>query len=207
MDIDLLAKLGALAIGAVSTLKLAYDWLYGRQGRIREEYKFAREFLADLERAPKMHPFLREKGYQAIAGDTRLAAGEIEYLLTLRDSPRALKDYVLGRPYLQHFATAGEKQLAFSPKFRSRWPRLWRKLWYLTLYFLFFAGAFLPLLLPALKALPPGQALVLFAFSFVLFVPPGFLALRAGVRIARAEALVEHQHKNPGGILLAQKLF
>ncbi len=207
MDIDLIAKLGALFIGAVSTLKLAHAWLYERQGRIREEYKFAREFLADLERTPKMHPFLREKGYQAIAGDARLTAGEIEYLLTFHDSPRALKDCVLGRPYLQYFATAGERQFSFSPRFKPLWQRRWRKFLYLALYFLFFAGAFLPLLLPTLKALPQEQVLVLFAFSLVLFVPPAFLALRAGVRIARAEVLVEHQYQNPGGILLAEKQF
>jgi len=203
MDLDLIAKLGALLLGAISTLKLTYDWLYGRQGRLREEYRFANDFLSALRENSQMHPFVRQKGYQAIAGDTRLSANEIEYLLTLHDSARALRDYVLGRPYLKHFATAKETQITFQPKYEARWPRLWRKSWYLGLYFVFFAAAFAPLILPAFKSLQPSHALVLFAFTFPLLVPPGFLALRAGVRIARAEVLVANQHKHTQGILLA----
>lgn len=195
MNLDLIAKLGALALGAISTLKLTYDWLYVRKGRLREEYKFASEFLRELNQNRDMHPFVKQKGYQAIAGDTRLSANEIEYLLTLNDSAQALRDYVLGKPYLTHFATAKEAQITFLPKYKSRWPRLWRKLGYLLLYFLFFMGAFAPIYLSAFKSLQPTQALLLLCFTFPLLVPPGFLALRAGVRIARAEVLVTNQHQ------------
>jgi hypothetical protein len=203
MDIDLFAKVGALILGSISTLKLTYDWLHGRQGRLRDEYKFANDFLRDLAQNKSMHPFVKQKGYQAIAGDTRLSASEIEYLLTLHDSARALRDYVLGRPYLEHYATAQESQIAFQPKYKGRWPRLWRKSVYITMYFLFFVGAFAPLVLPAFKSLQASQALVLFTFSFMLLIPPGFLALRAGVRIVRAEVLVNSQHKHSEGILHA----
>lgn len=196
MNLDLIAKLGALLLGAISTLKLTYDWLYGRQGRLREEYRFANDFLRAVGENSHMHPFVKQKGYQAVAGDTRLSANEIEYLLTLHDSARALGDYVLGRPYLKHFATAKEAQITFHPKYKAHWPRFWRKTWYLGLYLIFFAGAFAPLFLPAFKSLQPSQALVLFAFTFPLLIPPSFLALRAAVRIARAEALVANQHKH-----------
>lgn len=204
ISVDLLAKLGALLIGAVSTFKLVSDWLSSRQGRIREEYKFARSFLDDVERNPAMHPFLKAKGYQAIAGDANLATSEIEYLLTLHDSPRALKDYALGKPYLQHFATAGKVQISYRPKYRGGWARTWRKSWYFALYLLFVLAAFAPLLLPAFKALPPARALTLFAFTLLVFVPPGFLALRSGVRIARAEALVKYQATGGRGTLVAE---
>jgi hypothetical protein len=204
MDLFYLAsKLGALLLGAISTLKLTSDWLYGSQGRLREEYKFAKEFLNHLSEEPLMHPFLKQKGYQAIAGDTQLTALEIEYLLTLHDSARALKDYVLGRLYLKHFATAAESQITFLPKYKARWPRLWRKTLYFILYMLFFSCAFSPLLLPTLKSLQSIHELGLLAITFTLFMPPGFLALRAGVRITRAEALVANQHKHSQGILLA----
>lgn len=196
MDIDLIAKIGALLLGSISTLKLTYDWLYSRKGRLRDEYKFAKYFLKDLEENRQMHPFVKQKGFQAIAGDSRLSASEIEYLLTLHDSARALRDYVLGRPYLQHYATAQANQVAFQKKYQLKWPRLWRKLCYLGLYFLFFTGAFAPLFLPAFKSLQASQSLVLFAFTFSLLAPPGFLALRAGVRINRAEHLVANQHKH-----------
>lgn len=202
MDIDLILRLGTLALGAVATSKLLHDWINLRQGKLREEYRFAKDFLADLRTQEDMHPFQRQKGFQAIAGDATLSAGEIEYLLTLHDSARALKDYVLGRQYLKHFATASGAQIAFASKYDASWPRLWRKVGYFVLYFSFFTGAFSPMLLPALKVLPAGQALSLFFFTFLLFFPAAVLALIAGVRIARAEVLVKNQHKHSRGILL-----
>lgn len=202
MDFYLILKFGALLLGAISTLKLSYDWLYGRQSRLRDEYKFANDFLRDIAQNKNMHPYVRQKGYQAIAGDTRLSAGEIKYLLTLHDSASAIRDYVLGRPYLKYYATAQEAQISFHPNYKRRWTRLWRKSWYLVLYFLFFFGAFAPLFLPVFQSLPAGQELVLFAFSFTLLIPPGFLVFLAGVRIARAEVLVENQQKHSEGVLV-----
>lgn len=196
MDINLIAKIGALVLGSISTLKLTYDWLHGRQGRLRDEYKFAKEFLRDLGEDKPMHPFVKQKGFQAIAGDSSLSSGEIEYLLTLHDCARALRNYVLGRRYLQYYATAQGNQVDFQKKYQPKWPRLWRKSVYLLLYFIFFVGAFAPLLLPALTPLKASQALVLFAASFPLLAPSAFLVLREGIRIGSAEHLVANQHKH-----------
>lgn len=60
------------------------------------------DFLQEVNSNKQLHPFLREKGYQAIAGDKQIGANEIEYLLSLKGPERALRDYVLGRPYLEH---------------------------------------------------------------------------------------------------------
>ncbi len=96
---DLIYKFGMFIPLAIVVWMKYSEFRLARHGRLREEYRFAREFLTDLMSPAGMHPFVRRKGYQAIAGDTRLSAAEIEYLLNLDDGARALKDYVLGRKY------------------------------------------------------------------------------------------------------------
>lgn len=207
MNFDLIAKLATLLGGAVATWRVVVELLRGRHGHLREEYKFARDFIKEVSESPNMHPFLKQKGYQAIAGDTRLSASEIEYLLTLHDSVRSLKDYVLGKPYLEHLATAAGSQVVFKRKFESRWPRLLRKFFFFALYLIFYFAGFAPVALPAFSAMQPTQALMAFAFTAALFFPAGFLALRAGVRVARAEVLVKNQQKHSQGIVVAQRHF
>jgi len=204
INLDLSIKIGTWLLGVISTLFLAINWRISHRGRLREEYKFARDFMFDLKEHSDMHPFLRQKGYQAIAGGTLLSASEIEYLLMLRDSADALKDYVTGRKYLKHFATAGEQQITFAPKFEKPWPRLWRKGWYFTWYFVFFAFAFAPFLMSSVHSLEPRQVVLLFGFTLGVFVPLGTFSLRAGVRIARAEVLVARQFKHSKEIILAR---
>jgi hypothetical protein len=184
-----------------------YEWLYGRHGRLREEYKFARDFLKDLKDDPDLHPFLKQKGYQAIAGDATLSASEIEYLLELHDSGRALKDYVLGRPYLQHFTTAANQKVAFSTRYETAWSRNWRSLMYFMLYMALFMGAFSPMFIPSVKAASLLDRTLYLAFTLLLFSPAAFLALRAGARIARAEALVKNQQRHAQSHSISEKQF
>ena len=194
MDYELIYRLATLALGAIATWRVVVELIRGRHGSLRDEYRFARDFLQDLKANPGMHPFLKQKGLQAIAGDTSLSTSEVEYILGLRDSPQALKDYVLGRPYLDHLATAGAKQIAFKGNYSKLWSRRWRKALYLLLYTILYLAAVAPLLLLSFKVVQPGQAALAFACSLVVFLPPAFLALRAGVRIARAEELVRSQY-------------
>ncbi|MFL9914855.1 hypothetical protein PQR75_05535 [Paraburkholderia fungorum] len=113
---------------------------------MRDEYKFAKDYLEDQSKNPKMHPFLRELGCRAIAGDERLTAEEVEYLLSLTNPDRALKDYVMGRPYLAHLPTGGNLKVNFREKFRKAFPRKWRQFSFLLLYVLFAALASGPFL-------------------------------------------------------------
>ena len=81
VDIEQILKIGAFFLSAVATWKVIIELLRGRQGRLREEYIFAKAFFEHVQSEPNLHPFLKEKGYQAIAGDPTLTAAEIEYLL------------------------------------------------------------------------------------------------------------------------------
>lgn len=203
MDYDILIKTATVLIGAIGAAKLIYDLSIGKRGRMREEYKFAKDFLQDVSSGEQLHPFLREKGYQAIAGDKQIGADEIEYLLSLKGPERALRDYVLGRPYLEHLPDAGNLQISFREKYKGVWSRRWRKFFYLITYFGLAFLAFAPLVLSKFFPIGPPQIFVAFAVCVSVFGPYAWFALKAGTRIYRAEKLVEHQHKHTQRIVLS----
>ncbi len=206
MDLELVAKIVA-ALGAIGGLgKILYEVLIGKRGRMREEYKFAKEFLDAVERTPNMHPYIREKGYQAISGDHTLSADEVEYLLTLVKPDRALRDYVLGRPYLEHFPHAGNLQIAYKKRYRSNWSRRWRLYLYVTLYFCFALAAFAPFMLASLTTASGTEILWANIFSIAIFGPYAWWSIKAGARIYRAKMLVTHQHKHTQCIMLQSYL-
>jgi hypothetical protein len=202
MNSNLIFSIGALVASVFTTWKIIVEMLRGRHGHLREEYKFAREFFKDVADHPNMHPFLKQKGYQAIAGDTQISSNVIEYLLTLTNSSQALKDFVFGRSYLTYLTTASATgfQIAFRKKYMTKRYRTWRKVGYFLLFMVCYLIGSAPLLLPIAKAIPPAQSLTIFATAALLFFPPSFFALREGVRIARAEVLVENQYKHGNGV-------
>ena len=61
MGIEQILKIGAFFLSAVATWKVIIELLRGRQGRLREEYKFAKAFFEHLQSEPNLHPFLKEK--------------------------------------------------------------------------------------------------------------------------------------------------
>lgn len=199
VNYDLFYKAGMLVVGVIGTWKLVVEFLRGRHGHLREEYRFAQEFLSKVAENPNMHPFLLQKGYQAIAGDTRLSAAEIEYLISLQDAPRALKDFILGRPYLDYLATASGAKIALKSRFQGRWSRWWRKGAYLVSYVGCYSLGVSPIYLAK-----TGQVLPMFALTASVCFPAAYFALKAGIRIARAEVLVKNQHKNGQPIVSTQ---
>jgi hypothetical protein len=202
MDYDLIFKIATLFLGSVGAGRILYELSIVRRSRMREEYKFAREFLEDIRSQNDFHPFLREKGYQAIAGDSQMSADEIEYLLSLTRPERALRDYVLGKAYLDHFPQSGNLQIKFKKKFEAKWPRQWRMYGYVSLYIICAFIAFSPLILPSYLGMSGSQSLVAFAFSLAVFGPYAWLALRAGSKIYRAQMLVAHQDRHTQKIVL-----
>jgi hypothetical protein len=202
MDIDIFIKIGTFVLGLFGAGKLLYDLSIGKRGRLREEYRFAREFFEDAEASKPLHPFLREKGYRAIAGDERLNADEVEYLLSLQKADRALRDYVLGRPYLEHFPQVGNLQIDFKLAYKSPWSRTWRKYTYFTLYAGLFFLAFSPFLLSRSLFKNATEMLTASALCMVVFGPYAWLSLKSATRIHRAEKLVQHQDKHTQRIVL-----
>ncbi|MCE7033575.1 hypothetical protein LY625_13310 [Lysobacter sp. GX 14042] len=71
MDIEVIAKLAAIAFGSVTAGVSVVALLKGRKSQLREEYKFAKEFIADLRGVASDHEFLRQRGSHALTGTHR----------------------------------------------------------------------------------------------------------------------------------------
>ncbi|MDB5870664.1 MAG: hypothetical protein JWQ07_106 [Ramlibacter sp.] len=191
-DFEILARVIAVLAAALATLKGGYELLMHSRGRLRDEYRFAKEFLADLQNAPSMHPFLREKGLQALAGTDGLSAREVEYLLKLPEPAVSLKDYVAAKAFLHHRATATPSEISFAPAWQAAWKRTFWKTTGLIAYVALFALAMSPLFLPMFAGGGLGSLKLLFltvpTFGFL-----AFLALVQAVRIARADRVLGRQ--------------
>ncbi|MFL9910445.1 hypothetical protein [Paraburkholderia sp. RL17-337-BIB-A] len=52
MSIEVFCKLAMVAVGVAGNVKFLYDLWTGKRGRLRDEYKFAKEFVADAMDRP-----------------------------------------------------------------------------------------------------------------------------------------------------------
>ena len=148
MDAEIIIRSVLTIPAIIGVAKLIHDITIGKGTRLRDEYKFAKEFLTDAKRSD-IHPYALEKGYQAIAGSHIVKAEEIEYILSLKDPAQCLRDYVLSKQLMEHIKTKGDLQLQFKPKYLSAWSRFWRKSFYLLGYFIFAFLALSPFIIQA----------------------------------------------------------
>lgn len=190
MTLELFIKLFSLVAGAFAVWKIVAEVSAGRRSRLRDEYRFAREFLSDVKAGSEMHPFLRQKGFQALAGDNRLSTPEVEYLLSLPQAARALRLYVMGLPYLQHNATAAGSQVSFRSKYVSRISRRSRQIMYFALYLAFYGAGAAPVFRWPLSLIGMAPSLPTVITAVSICWPLAGLALWSGMRVASAEALV-----------------
>jgi hypothetical protein len=201
-EFDIAARVIPLLAGAFASFKVGFDTLMHSRVRLRDEYRFAKEFLADMKSASPMHPLLREKGLQALAGTDGVSANEVEYLLNLPEPASALKDYAFARNFLDHHATAGESEISFKCAWRSQRKRWIAKAIGLALYVVLFMTAMSPLFLPLFtKEIALSAQLLL--VTVPVFGAMAFLVLMEAVRIARAERLVGLQIPRRGFRLVA----
>lgn len=202
LEIEYIIKI-IVALGTMAGVaKIVYEFSSGTKSRLREEYRFAKEFLKDLEASPRPHHLAEERGYYAIAGTSSIKMSEIKYLVSLTDADRRLKDYVLARKYVTlHDDT---NRIGFREKYKSKYSRKIRKIAYIGIYIV---GAFLgfsPLLIIQPMGLAPKYMLMIF-ITLPCF---GFFAvdsLRAFVKIARGEALVTEQQEHAPRIYVAKE--
>lgn len=201
MNPDLIIKAVTFIFGIIGAAKILYEISIGRKSQLREEYKFAKDFIVEVNSNQSMHPYVREKGYQALAGDSQLVAEEVEYLLSLQMPALALHDYVLGREYLEHLPYVEKLQIAFKGKYHKQWSRSWRKYVYIALYAVFFFLSFAPLFTKSLFK-TPSDVLFSFIVCLAVFGPYAWFSLKGATRIYRAEKLVQRQEKHTQIILL-----
>lgn len=138
MELEQALKVAALLVSAIGAWKVLSEITRARRTSVRDDYRFAKEFLTDLRAKEPMHTYLRDKGYEALVSGSPLSTREIEYLLSLPEPVRSLREYASGRKYLQHASTAGTKQLLIKKQYRKSWV-LNALLW---VYLLLFLGAY-----------------------------------------------------------------
>jgi hypothetical protein len=194
---EMLIKVAPFVIGLIGVHVAAWRFMVemhrGRQGNLRDEYKFFKDFLSDLKAHPDMHPFLMEKGYQAVSGGAEVSGAEMEYILQLHSAVEALRKFVSGRRYLDFYTTSTDQKIKFKRKYLNTWTRFWRKWLYAGVYFICASIAVSPLLLPGLKLMSSEDALVSLILTLPVFFPIAIMALRAAVRINNAESLIKSQ--------------
>ena len=183
---------------SITCWKFFYDRTIGNKKDRREQYHFAKDFLSEKTLNPKLHPFVLEKGYQAIVENRQIRCREIEYLLDLKDPATCLDDFILGRKYLVSLDQSSDGCICFSGRYKSEKFRSLVKYFWIGIYFLLTFLTVLPLWLSIFfKEFFTQISSVQFLTLSTLFVP-GFLfymyvALDSVQRLRRAEHLVTHQ--------------
>lgn len=205
MDIETIIKLITVVFGIIGAAKVIFDLSSGSKVKLRDEYRFAKEFLKDLTLEPKLHPLAVEKGYYAIAGTTAIKSKEIEYILSLENPDRCLKDYTLSRKYLEHLGANENTKIDFANKYKKIWARTWRKYTYLSIYFVSALAAMSPFLLQQLLSAETKKVLIFSAITIPTFGLFAFDSLRKFIKISRAEALVKNQSKHTKLILVEHR--
>lgn len=207
MDNELAIKIATLTVTGIgssaATWKILSELLGNQRERLREEYKFAKEFLSETKNG-SIHPYLIQLGYQTIAGNAKADFEEIAYLLTLKQPRTAINDYSLGRSYLQFFSTSLPPGFVFNQKHKSGAKRKLFKIWFLVSYFITYSIAVSPLIMMLLKLLSPGFGISLFALSSIMFFPFSFISLKASTKLDRAEALIKLQENSRKAVNIAK---
>jgi hypothetical protein len=193
MEIGNIVKI-IMAIGAIiGVAKIIYELSSSSKLKLREEYKFAKEFLTDLDEEIPPHHLAIERGYYALAGTSSIQVSDIKYLITLSNPDKSLRDYALSRKYVE--LNKKLHKIDFRSKYQSNFSRIWRKSFYIFIYILASLLAMSPILLAAPLNLGPKFMLL------ALVTIPGcgffaFDALRSAMKIMRGEALVKEQEKH-----------
>jgi hypothetical protein len=148
------------------------------------------------ELAPETHPYIVEKGYHAITGDSTLGAQEIRYLLSLASPGLALRRYSNARELLDFVVTPpeGAKPIAFKKQYASQCKRQCLKRWYVGIYAVLASFAFLPIIfVQYILNMSGATGLVMVAMALVAFGPLAVSSLFSYGRIKQAEEVICQQ--------------
>jgi hypothetical protein len=188
-NIDIVFKVITLIIAVFGLPRIIEELTNTKRSRLREEFKFIKEFITELESA---HPFVIEKGYLAISGDDSLTAKEIIYLFSLKSPGQALRKYARARKYLKFQEPTDSTEAKI--EFREEYPgnkRKWLKKINIGAYGIFASFAFAPLLFA--KDIFGSNWQLAIALSGLFLVGFGALAysfLADYARILRGEELI-----------------
>lgn len=200
MEFEIIIKFVVAACTVIGAGKIFYEIKIERKSRLREDYRFAKDFLEDIKNNPNLHPFAVEKGYHAIAGSVYLKSEEVAYILSLKNPGKCLNDYVFSKKYLKLIDTDGNFCLKFYDKYSSPWFRRLRKAFYLFLYFVFAFIALSPFVISSILEIMLFITLPVFGYFALSF-------LNSFIQIGLAEKLINNQNRHTQKILLSTENF
>ncbi len=201
MDWGTIAKVALAIVGIITAGKVFFDVFVGKKTNLREEYKFAKEFLDDTNKQ-ELHPFTLNKGYQSIAGTDSVKASEVEYILSLKDPVQCLRDFILSKQLFERLKTEGDFKLVFIKKYESNFARGWRKPWYLTLYAALAFVALSPVLLSKLLEVETANTFLQLSFTLPFFGLYAWVSLQAYAKLSRGEFLYNNQKQHTSNIVV-----
>lgn len=202
MDWTLIAKLVIAGVGIFTAGKVLHDIFIGNRTNLREEYRFAKEFLDETDKT-KLHPYTLGKGYQAVAGTTAIKASEAEYILSLENPIQCLRDFVLSKQLFERLDTEGDFKLVFKKKYMSDWSRWWRKKLYLFLYFVLAFAAISPMLLSNIFKVELSKSILQMLFTLPFFGLYAWLSLKAYGKLSRAEHIHSNQRHHTSRVIIS----
>ncbi|MGE3926895.1 MAG: hypothetical protein AB7G13_28545 [Lautropia sp.] len=198
MTTELTLKILALAVSSFGAWKLLKDVIGARRSSLREEYRFAREFFADMSSQDALHPYVRDKGYEALVGTISIGASEIEYLVSLPEPARSLREYVQGKKYLEHASTAGNRQISLKKRYRSRNRMRLQVLGYFLAFVVSYAAMMFPMLFPSVPHQFGLRVSVALPITMLLFGPVTYYFLVQGLKAECARMLIHRENMRPG---------
>jgi hypothetical protein len=184
-------KLTAVVIGVMGALKKLYGTRFESHSRLREEYIFAKGVLSDLSK-DNVHPYLKEKGYQALVGATKIRDYEVSYLLSLNYPSRSLKDFIYTRALLENFEESDLK-LKFKSRYYSKLSRGLRKWSSFVIYFIFGFALVIPMTFFKQITYSGVDLIFLLSVWYLFSIFGAIWALTSHMKISRAEVLVDNQ--------------
>ena len=179
-------------VGLITLAVLVYKLPFASKSRLKDDYRFAKEFLEDIVSDKDMHHLVVERGYFALVGKSGVKVEDIEYIISLVDADRCLKDYLLARTFIEFDVRI--QKIVFKGVCKSKRIRSILKVLLFLVYFIMGNLA----VAPYIFAYKFDFSLQWFALSVVAFLCFGFFAVRsllAFIRIQRGEELVKGQRK------------
>ena len=190
--VELLSKSVALIAVVLGFPKILEQYKKLIHASLQKEFVFIKEFIADL---PNAHPYVIEKGFQAIRGNGQLMAKEITHLLSLASPGNALRCYSDGYRYLElkTLTPPGGLSIAFKAKYTVRIRKIY-KVMNGVAYFFFAMVAGLPIVFAQNIFNQDWQSGLLVGGVFLfLFSPLAYSFLVDLRRLRSAEAVVNMQ--------------
>ncbi|MGY3852756.1 hypothetical protein [Aeromonas veronii] len=193
---DLIIKSGSFLIALLGVAPIIRKWLLDLDSKRKDDYRFAREFFSDLDKNPSMHPFVREKGYLAIAGKSHVNEGEVSYILSLKEPSKALGNYKLAKGIVWFDSEKSLVKISYKKWYKYKFVRIVAKAYHIIKYGVFFFLAILPLYSNSFREWI-GDALILYVFLFSPICM--FIAVRSIIekeKIVSAEYIVKNQESH-----------